>query len=53
MSSSDHLDRAEGALLGLAIADALGTTLEFSTCASQTPLTDIVGGGPFALPAGA
>ena len=53
MSSSNYLDRAEGALLGLAIADALGTTLEFSARDSYAPLTDIVGGGPFALPAGA
>lgn len=53
MSSADYLDRAEGALLGLAIADALGTTLEFSARDSHPPVTDIVGGGPFALPAGA
>ena len=53
MSSSDYLDRAEGALLGLAVGDALGTTLEFSARDSRAPLTDIVGGGPFALPPGA
>ena len=41
-------DRFRGALLGLAVGDALGTTLEFS---GQGPhqLTDMVGGGPFDL----
>ena len=36
-------------LLGLAVGDALGTTVEFSSRGSFTPLTDIVGGGPFNL----
>lgn len=45
--------RYRGALLGLAAGDALGTTVEFSTPGSFAPLTDIVGGGPFHLPAGA
>jgi ADP-ribosylglycohydrolase len=34
-------------LLGLAIGDVLGTTLEFSWPGSFTPIKDIVGGGPF------
>ncbi len=42
-------DRAVGALLGLAVGDAVGTTLEFQTRDSQPLLTDMVGGGPFAL----
>jgi ADP-ribosyl-[dinitrogen reductase] hydrolase len=42
-------DRALGSLLGLAVGDALGTTLEFSDRDTQPPLTDIVGGGPFRL----
>lgn len=46
------LDRATGALLGLAIGDALGTTLEFKPRDSYPPLTDLIGGGPFDLPAG-
>jgi ADP-ribosylglycohydrolase len=46
-------DRFRGALLGLAVGDALGTTVEFSAPGSFAPLTDIVGGGPFSLPAGA
>ncbi|WP_277346197.1 ADP-ribosylglycohydrolase family protein [Leeia aquatica] len=37
----------------MACGDALGTTLEFSPRGSFTPITDMVGGGPFDLPAGA
>ncbi|WP_373504904.1 ADP-ribosylglycohydrolase family protein [Aestuariivirga sp.] len=42
-------DRTRGALLGLAVGDALGTTLEFTSRDSHPPLTDMVGGGPFGL----
>lgn len=45
-------DRACGALLGLAVGDAIGTTLEFTLKDSYPPLTDMVGGGPFGLKAG-
>jgi ADP-ribosyl-[dinitrogen reductase] hydrolase len=46
-------DRAVGALLGLAVGDALGTALEFSPRDDRAePLTDMVGGGPFGLRAG-
>lgn len=45
-------DRAIGALLGLAVGDAVGTTLEFRGRDSYEPLTDMVGGGPFGLNAG-
>ena len=45
-------DRCRGALLGLAIGDALGTTPEFKTPGSFTPITDIVRGGPFRLARG-
>ena len=46
-------DRAIGALLGLAVGDAVGTTLEFKSARQlQPPLTDMVGGGPFRLKAG-
>lgn len=44
--------RAVGAMIGLAIGDALGTTLEFSKRDSQPPLTDMIGGGPFRLQPG-
>lgn len=45
-------DRARGALLGLAVGDALGTTLEFSPRDSQSLQTEITGGGPFGLQPG-
>jgi len=41
-----------GCLLGLACGDAIGTTLEFAHRGSFTPITDMVGGGPFELQAG-
>ena len=45
-------DRIRGGLLGLAAGDAVGTTVEFHPPGSFAPLTDMVGGGPFGLPAG-
>jgi ADP-ribosyl-[dinitrogen reductase] hydrolase len=51
-SVSDRLNRARGALLGLACGDAVGTTVEFRPRGSFTPMTDMVGGGPFQLVAG-
>ena len=45
-------DRFRGCLQGLAVGDAVGTTLEFKRSASFTPITDMVGGGPFRLKAG-
>ena len=46
-------DRVRGAFLGLAVGDAIGTTVEFERPGTFAPLTDLVGGGPFRLPAGA
>lgn len=46
------LNRAQGCLAGLAVGDALGTTLEFTAPGSFEPLTDMIGGGPFRLKAG-
>ena len=46
-------DRALGAFLGLAIGDAVGTTLEFRSRDAQPRLQDMTSGGPFALPPGA
>ncbi len=50
---------ATGALLGLAVGDALGTTYEFESIPqpgyptlATGPATDVVGGGPFGLIAG-
>jgi ADP-ribosylglycohydrolase len=45
-------DRYRGALLGLAVGDALGTTLEFRAPGTFKPITDMIGGGPFALQPG-
>jgi ADP-ribosyl-[dinitrogen reductase] hydrolase len=45
-------DRALGAFLGLAVGDALGTTLEFEKRDANPRLLDITGGGPFRLPSG-
>jgi len=45
-------DRAIGALLGLAVGDALGTTLEFKERDCSDLLVDMVGGGPFGLEPG-
>jgi ADP-ribosyl-[dinitrogen reductase] hydrolase len=45
--------RFRGCLLGLAVGDAIGTTVEFSARDSFPPVTDMVGGGPFGLPPGA
>lgn len=53
MTATDAVtDRARGALLGLAVGDALGTTLEFAARDSYEPLTDMVGGGSFRLKPG-
>jgi ADP-ribosyl-[dinitrogen reductase] hydrolase len=45
-------ERFRGCLLGLAVGDAVGTTVEFCPRASFEPLTDMVGGGPFRLAPG-
>jgi ADP-ribosylglycohydrolase len=46
------MDRFRGCLVGLAVGDALGTTLEFMPPGSFAPIDDMVGGGPFHLEAG-
>ncbi|WP_339450819.1 ADP-ribosylglycohydrolase family protein [Pseudomonas sp. JAI120] len=50
--SLTRLDRYRGSLLGLACGDAVGTTVEFMPRGTFTPLTDMVGGGPFNLKPG-
>jgi ADP-ribosylglycohydrolase len=49
---NDLRRRYRGTMLGLAVGDALGTTLEFSRPGTFAPMTDIVGGGPFGLAPG-
>ena len=44
--------RFHGCLTGLAVGDALGTTVEFRSPGSFEPLSDMVGGGPFGLQPG-
>jgi ADP-ribosylglycohydrolase len=46
-------DRYRGSLLGLAVCDALGTTLEFKAPGTFEPLVDMIGGGPIRPRAGA
>jgi ADP-ribosyl-[dinitrogen reductase] hydrolase len=48
----DSQDRARGCLVGLAVGDAIGTTLEFKPPGTFKPLTDMVGGGHFCLQKG-
>ena len=50
----NKLDKFLGCLVGLAVGDALGTTLEFTSYseAQANPVKNIVGGGPFDLPVG-
>jgi ADP-ribosyl-[dinitrogen reductase] hydrolase len=48
----DMIDRARGALLGLAVGDALGATVEFKSPGSFDPVTDMIGGGPHQLQPG-
>ncbi|WP_312366439.1 ADP-ribosylglycohydrolase family protein [Stenotrophomonas sp.] len=52
MARAPARSRFRGCLLGLAVGDALGTTLEFRAPGSFAPLTDMIGGGPFGLQPG-
>ncbi|PZO03847.1 MAG: hypothetical protein DCF28_06685 [Alphaproteobacteria bacterium] len=45
-------DRAVGAFWGLAMGDAVGTTLEFAARDTKPLLTNMIGGGPFRLKPG-
>jgi ADP-ribosyl-[dinitrogen reductase] hydrolase len=51
-NSSDMALRYRGCFLGLAIGDALGTTLEFSSRKENNEHREITGGGPFNLKPG-
>lgn len=52
MTMTNRILRAQGAMLGLAIGDAIGTSVEFSPRGSFTPVSDMVGGGVFGLQPG-
>jgi ADP-ribosyl-[dinitrogen reductase] hydrolase len=47
-----QIKRYVGSLLGLAVGDALGTTLEFAAPGTFAPISEMVGGGPFNLKPG-
>jgi ADP-ribosylglycohydrolase len=47
------IDRRRGALIGLAVGDALGAAVEFKSPGSFKPVTDYRNGGPHGLYAGA
>lgn len=51
-AARDQRARYRGALLGLAVGDALGTTLESQPPGTFAPITDMVGGGPYHLEPG-
>jgi len=44
--------RYQGCLMGLAVGDAVGTTVEFKPPGTFPPVADMVGGGPFGLKPG-
>ena len=46
-------ERFRGALVGLAVGDALGAAVQHRKRGSFTPVSDLLGGGPFELPRGA
>lgn len=48
----ETIERYRGCLLGLAVGDALGTTLEFRPPGTFRPIEDMVSGGPFNLKPG-
>jgi ADP-ribosylglycohydrolase len=45
-------ERFQGAMLGLAVGDALAAATQFRKPGSFAPIGDLVGGGPFDLPRG-
>lgn len=46
---NEELDRYRGALLGLAVGDALGAPVEFMRPGTFEPVTEMLGGGPHEL----
>jgi ADP-ribosyl-[dinitrogen reductase] hydrolase len=52
MSPTNLQSKFRGAMLGLAVGDAVGTTLEFRSPGSFEKIDEMMGGGPFCLAAG-
>lgn len=52
MNLNPHINRSIGCFLGLAIGDALGAPVEFSSPGTFEPVTGYRSGGPFNLQAG-
>jgi ADP-ribosylglycohydrolase len=48
----ERIERARGSLVGLAIGDALGVTNQFLKPGSFAPVSNMIGGGSFAIQAG-
>jgi ADP-ribosyl-[dinitrogen reductase] hydrolase len=51
-NTQDELNRFRGCLIGLAVGDAVGTTVEFKQRGTFPLVTDMTGGGPFKLKPG-
>ena len=51
-AAGDLRERYLGALLGLAVGDAVAAPTQYRRPGSFTPVGDLIGGGPFALPRG-
>ncbi|WP_210253661.1 ADP-ribosylglycohydrolase family protein [Methylocella tundrae] len=51
-AAARYIDGAIGAMLGLAVGDGLGATLEFSQRDCSPEIRDILGGRPFRLKPG-
>jgi len=51
ITDEQALDKCRGALMGLAVGDAIGTTLEFMP-RDKARVDDMIGGGPFSLKPG-
>ena len=52
METDIRKNRFSGSILGLAAGDAVGTTVEFQSPGTFSPMTDMVGGGVFGLKPG-
>ncbi|HVS75762.1 MAG TPA: ADP-ribosylglycohydrolase family protein [Steroidobacteraceae bacterium] len=51
-AARNHRERFVGAVLGLAVGDAVAAPTQYRRPGTFTPVGDLIGGGPFALPRG-